>query len=271
MALQGVDISFRYGSRFRLSGASLRADAGEVVGVIGANGSGKTTFLKLLCALLPKDDGSIILDGEPIESYSANRRARHIAFVPQSYDPTFAFTVEQMVLLGRMPYRDGFGGFETDEDLAIADDAIASMDLDALRFEPVTRLSGGELQRVLIAKALCQRTGTILLDEPSAHLDISHMGSVFETIRREAQRRGIAVVASIHDLNLASAFSDSIVVMAGGRVLRQGAPVEVLRPDLLREAFGLDLDIQENVYGNAPAIRIRYEREGIDNGRGHRT
>lgn len=263
MALQGSDIAFRYGPRFQLAGASLRAEAGALVGVIGANGSGKTTLLKILCGLLPRDGGTILLDGKPIESYSASARARHIAFVPQSYTPTFPFTVEQMVILGRMPYRSGFGGFETEQDVAAADRAIALMDLESLRHEPVTRLSGGELQRVLVAKALCQQTGTLLLDEPSAHLDISHMGSVFETIRHEAQRSGTAVIASIHDLNLASAYSDSIVVVAEGRVLVQGAPSEVLRAEILRTAFGLDLDIQPNVYGDAPSVRIRYHRERI--------
>ncbi len=261
MALHGTNISLRYGRRFELKDASLRAEPGELVGVIGANGSGKTTLLKILCGLLPADAGTILLDGEPLERYSANRRARHVAFVPQSYDPAFSFTVEQIVLLGRMPYRNGFGGFETPEDLAAAEEAIGLMELDRLRHEAVTKLSGGELQRVMIAKALCQGTGTLVLDEPSAHLDIAHMERVFIMLRREARRRRMAVVASIHDLNLASAYSDSIVVMAGGRVLRQGTPAQVLEPGLLREAFDLDLDIQKNVYGGAPAIRIRYHSE----------
>jgi iron complex transport system ATP-binding protein len=267
MSLVATDISFSYGSRFRLDGASLRADDGKFVGIIGANGSGKTTLLKIITGLLPRSGGGIMLDSEPIEAFSADRRARHLAYVPQSYKPAFEFTVEQMVLLGRMPYRAAYGGFESEEDLAAADEAITLMDLERLRQEPVTKLSGGELQRVMIAKALAQGAGTIVLDEPNTHLDISHQQVVLATLRQRLRDRSLAIIASIHDLNLASIFCDSLVVMASGRTLRQGSPAEVLTDEMLRRTFGIGLDVEPGVYGNAPAVRYRYQGGGGSSGR----
>jgi iron complex transport system ATP-binding protein len=264
MSLLANDIGFSYGPRFSLHVDSFSAEAGTIVGIIGGNGSGKTTLIKILAGLLPPATGSVRLDGEPIVSYSANRRARHLAYVPQSHRPAFEFTVEHAVLMGRMPYRASYGGFESDEDIVAADEAIEILELEALRHEPITSLSGGELQRVMIARALAQGTGTLLLDEPNSHLDIAHQQKVLQIIRRACRNRGIAVAASIHDLNLASIFCDTIVAMSGGRVVGQGTPAEVLTPTLLERAFGADLDVMPGVYGDAPAIRYRYRAEEGD-------
>lgn len=261
MSLRAHDISFTYGPRFTLRVDSFKAEPGRFVGIIGGNGSGKTTLIKILAGMLDPAAGTVLLDGKPIGSYVANRRARHLAYVPQNHRPAFEFTVEQTVLLGRTPYRSAFGGFEGEDDLRAADEAIGLMELEPLRHEPVTSLSGGELQRVMIARALAQRTGTLLLDEPNSHLDIAHQQRVLEIIRRECRARGIAVAASIHDLNLASIFCDTIVVMARGTVLGEGSPAEALRPDLLEAAFATSLEVMPRVYGEAPAIRYRYQNE----------
>lgn len=266
MSLRANDIGFTYGPRFTLRVDSFTAEAGRFVGIIGGNGSGKTTLIKILTGMLPHTSGTVLLDGQPIESYSANRRARHLAYVPQSHRPAFEFTVEQTVLLGRTPYRGAFGGFESEEDIESADEAIDLMELESLRHEPITSLSGGELQRVMIARALAQRTGTLLLDEPNSHLDIAHQQRVLDIIRRECRARMMAVVASIHDLNLASIFCDTIVVMSNGNLLGEGAPADVLRPDLLRAAFGTDLEVLPNVYGESPAIRYRHQPEEVTHG-----
>ncbi|MBS1913229.1 MAG: ABC transporter ATP-binding protein [Bacteroidetes bacterium] len=261
MAIQANDIAFSFGPRFTLAVPRFTAGRGECVGIIGANGSGKSTLLKLLFGLLPLRQGTIVLDGEPLDSYSWNRRARHMAYVPQSHLPTFAFTVEQTVLMGRMPYRGMGGGFEKADDIAAAESAIQLMELEPLRHETITRLSGGELQRVMIAKALAQSTGTIILDEPNTHLDIGHQLRVLEIVRRHAQDEGLCVIASIHDLNLASIFSDRLVMMRGGTVTAQGAPADVLREGLLAETFGADMVVEPAAYGEAPAVRYRYRRE----------
>ncbi len=258
MSIQVHDISFVYGPRFTLRVEDLAVDNGEFLGIIGSNGSGKTTMLKMMAGLLPCRTGSILLDGLPLGSYSLAKRARHLGYVPQTYRPVFEYTVEQTVLLGRMPYRSVYGGFEQQDDLHAADAAMELMALEPLRHEPITRLSGGELQRVMIAKALAQETGTLLLDEPNSHLDIAHQQSVLSTIRRMTRERGLCVVASIHDLNLASICSDRIVAMAGGRVIALGTPADVLTTETLRATFGTDLVTEPNAYGRSPAVLYRY-------------
>ena len=262
MSLSAHDISFNYLPRFSLRVDAIAAEHGELVGIIGPNGSGKTTLMKILAGLLPASEGRVVLDGKPLGSYSSTARARHLTYVPQSHRPAFEFTVEQTVLLGRLPYRGGYGGFEREEDFRSADEALELMELGELRHEPITSLSGGELQRVMIAKALAQNAGTLLLDEPNSHLDIAHQQSVLGTIHGQTRRQGLCVMASVHDLNLASIFCDRIVAMASGRVVAQGTPEEVLRSDLLRETFGADLVVEPNVYGRSPAIRYRYDDGG---------
>lgn len=259
MALVATNISFSYGSRFRLDGASLRADDGEFVGIIGANGSGKTTLLKIISGLLPRNAGDVLLDGKPLQSYSPNRRARHLAYVPQSYDPVFGFTVEQAVLLGRMPYRASYGGFESADDVESADEAIAVMELEAFRHVPITKLSGGEMQRVMIARAIAQGARTVVLDEPNAHLDIAHQQSVLRMLRQRVREQSMCIVASIHDLNLASIFCDSILAMHGGRTVIQGSPREVLTEEYLHQFFAADLVVESDIYGKAPSVRYWYQ------------
>jgi iron complex transport system ATP-binding protein len=264
MSLRAFDISFSYGSRFRLDRVSLTADDGQFVGIIGANGSGKTTLLKIIAGLLPMQGGKVVLDGEPLESYNPNRRARHLAYVPQSYEPVFEFTVEQSVLLGRMPYRASYGGFEKPEDIAAAEEAIALMELEPFRHVPITKLSGGEMQRVVIARAIAQGARTIVLDEPNSHLDIAHQQSVLRTLRRRMHDHSLCIIASIHDLNLASMFCDSLMAMAGGQTLMHGDPREVLTETNLATIFAADLVVEPGAYGDAPAVHYRYRESAND-------
>jgi len=260
VSLESLDISFRYGPRFGVTGISVGVGAGEWLGIIGANGSGKTTLLRLLCGLLAPSSGSILLDGEPLDSYSPEQRARHLAFVPQSFQPAFEFTVEQAVLFGRIPHGRSYGAFESADDIAAADEAIALLEIDALRREPVTRLSGGELQRVMIARAIAQSDRNIVLDEPTSHLDIAHQQSVLEHLRSRSRSRGTSLVATIHDLNLAAIYCDRIAALVGGRLVAVGTPAEVLTESRLEEIYGVGLDVEQNVYGSAPAVRYRHAR-----------
>jgi iron complex transport system ATP-binding protein len=255
MALEANNICFRYGPRFAIEGASLHAPSGQLTSIIGANGSGKTTLMKLLGGLLPVESGTVLLDERPLDAYPPSVRARHLTYVPQSHDPAFEFTVEQMVLMGRIPWRGRFGGFENEDDLRSADEALQLLELQTLRNEPVTHLSGGELQRVMLARAIAQNTNTLLLDEPTSHLDVAHQESVLRTIRRRIESHGLAVVASIHDLNLASIYSDTIIAIADGRIIMQGTPQQVLNTDVLEQLFGTRLHVEPNVYGQSPAIR----------------
>jgi iron complex transport system ATP-binding protein len=264
MALRAFDISFSYGTRFRLDGASIQVEDGQFVGVIGANGSGKTTLLKIISGLLPHQGGSVMLDEKPLESYSHSQRARHLAYVPQSYEPVFEFTVEQSILLGRMPYRGSYGGFESAGDIAAADEAIALLELEPFRHASITELSGGEMQRVMIARAIAQGARTIILDEPNSHLDIAHQQGVLRTLRRRMRERSLAIIASIHDLNLASIFCDSLMAMADGRTLAQGHPGQVLTEENLHQIFAADLVVESGAYGDSPAVHYRYEEGAGD-------
>lgn len=261
MAIEADEIIFSYGPRFAVDRVSMSAPNGELTGIIGANGSGKSTLLKILAGILPPSSGRVVLDGNPLDRFPPGRRARHLAYVPQSHFPAFEFTVEQMVLLGRIPHRGAFGGFDNDADRSAADEAIAMMDLGELRNEPVTRISGGELQRTMLARALAQGASTLLLDEPTSHLDIAHQGEVLDVIRGRIASHSIAAVVSIHDLNLASIFSDRIIALSKGAIVHQGTPAEVLTVELLREVFGLTLHVEPDIYGNAPAIRYHNRKE----------
>jgi iron complex transport system ATP-binding protein len=261
--LQSIDISFRYGPRFGVAGISLGVAPGEWLGIIGANGSGKTTLLRLLCGLLEPDEGEVLLDGEPLSSTPPGRRARHLAFVPQSFQPAFEFTVEQAVLMGRLPHGRAYGGFELPDDVAIADLAIALRELGELRHEPVTRLSGGELQRVMIARAIAQSERNIVLDEPTSHLDIAHQQTVLDRLRTRSRARGTSVVATIHDLNLAAIYCDRIAALVDGRLVAHGTPAEVLTEERLRAIFGVTLEVEPNVYDGAPAVRYRQGRSEV--------
>lgn len=261
MAIEAQQISFSYGPRFAIDGVSMAAPNGELTGIIGANGSGKSTLLKILAGILPPSSGRVVLDGEPLESLPPGRRARHLAYVPQSHFPAFEFTVEQMVLLGRIPHRGRLGGFDSEADRSAAAEAIRLMDLDGLRNEPVTRISGGELQRTMLARAIAQGAGTLLLDEPTSHLDIAHQGEVLDVVRGRIASHDMAAVVSIHDLNLASIFSDRIIALSKGAIVHQGTPAEVLTVELLREVFGMTLHVEPDIYGNAPAIRYHNRKE----------
>lgn len=260
MLLNAQDIRFRFGSGFSLSVDRIHVGAGEFLGVIGRNGSGKTTMMRIICGLLSCDSGAILLDGQSIRSIPPARRGRKIVFVPQSHRPVFEFTVEQTVLLGRIPHRYGTAGFERPEDLDAAERAIELMNLTHLRRQSVTRLSGGELQRTILARALAQSPLVYVLDEPNTHLDIGHQLEILERIRREAKQRGAGILASMHDLNLASILCDHLILIDSGSVIAEGKPVDVLRADMLSRAFGATLEVDADAYGDAPAVRYRYDR-----------
>ena len=216
---------------------------GRVVAVVGPNGAGKSTLLRLLAGELAPTSGSVRIDGRDLKSVAPGDLARRRALVPQSTVLSFPFTVLEVVLLGAT-----VPGFATAEPraLAIAGDTLRTAGITGFEQRLFTELSGGERQRVHIARALCQlatakprpgETAALLLDEPTSSLDLSHQGAVLGETRRQAAR-GLAVLAILHDLNLAAAYADEIVLMSRGRIRASGGPAEVLRHDLLSEVYG---------------------------------
>ena len=257
---------FRYrsgdrGTRWVLSNLSLHVDSGELVGIVGPNGSGKTSLLKLLAKLLRPQSGEITLYGQSLQAATQQEVARQVAFVPQDNQPTFAFTVAETVLMGRFPHRQrsrwdyGFG-WESREDCATAWQAMATMDVAQLAERSVTDLSGGERQRTVIARALAQTPKVLLLDEPTAFLDLQHQLEICSVLRSLREGRGLTIVIVSHDLNLASQYCDRIVMLKEGAVYAAGSPGEVLRPDVLQAVYGCSVLVDAHPESGLPRITL---------------
>jgi iron complex transport system ATP-binding protein len=221
---------------------SLSIDRGSVVSVLGPNGSGKTTLLKLLAGVLRPSNGVVRLDGADIAAMSRAAIARRIAVVPQETHPAFEYTVLEMVLMGRYPHLRPFQ-LEGPDDIRLAREALASTGTAALESRDFDTLSGGEKQRVVIAVALAQASDILLLDEPTASLDLAYQLEIAALVRRLNRERGVTLVLSTHDLNLAAAVSDRVMLLAGGRVLAMGATADVLTPENIARTFQVEADV----------------------------
>jgi len=225
--LKFTHVSFRYFHDWVIEDISLEVAEGEFVGIIGPNGSGKTTLLKLADGILKSEKGSIELCGRPLEEFSRKSIAKLVAVVPQESLLVFPFRVREVVLMGRTPHLPRFS-FEGKRDLEIAERAMDMTGIRDLAGRHVESLSGGERQRVLIARALAQQPRIMLLDEPTAFLDIRHQIDIFDLIRFLCETEGLTIAAVTHDINLASIYSDRIVLLDAGKIYREGLPEEVI-------------------------------------------
>jgi len=239
LALEGVAVAL--GGRAVLAGVDLTVAPGEVVGLLGRNGAGKTTLLRVAAGTLRPDAGRVLLGGTPLAAIDRRTRARTAALVPQDTQVPFPFSAAEVVLMGRTPHL-GFLGFESARDLAVAERALARMGIAALADRNVQELSGGERQLVVVARALAQEPELLLLDEPTAFLDLRHRLEVL-TVVRECVGAGASALVVSHDLAVAARFCDRVVLLADGRVLAAGPPRDVLRPDTLRAAYGIDAEV----------------------------
>jgi iron complex transport system ATP-binding protein len=244
LALRDVSVSLR--GRPVLAHVELALAPGELLLLAGRNGAGKTTLLRTAAGLLAAGGGSVELEGRPIASLSRRELARRIAFVSQDVAVPFPFTAGQLVLLGRTPWL-GLLAFESKADVAAAEQALDRLGLGALADRSVLELSGGERQLVHLARALAQQAPVLLLDEPTAHLDLAHRALVLGCLR-ELVREGRAVLAVSHDLAAAGS-ANRVALLAEGRILAAGAPAEVIRPELLRAAFGVAADVLQTPAG----------------------
>jgi iron complex transport system ATP-binding protein len=231
-----------YQEREVLRDVDLAAHAGELVALIGPNGAGKSTLLRVLGGLLRPSSGEVTIDGIDIAALDRRRIARHIAVVPQVFETLFPFTVREIVALGRTSRLGPLGTLGADDARAVerALDDIGAADLADRRID---RISGGERQRAVLAMALAQEAGVLLLDEPTAHLDPAHQRATLDRVATLARVRGLAVVAVLHDLNLAAAFASRVVLLADGAVIREGDVGDVITPQLIKEVFGAGLRV----------------------------
>lgn len=218
-------------------GASLGVGRGRLSALVGANGSGKSTLVRLLAGLLRPSGGEVLLDGVPLSRVGARERARRVAYVPQTVSTVFPFTALEVVLTGRSPYTTRFR-FESARDLEAARAALAAVDASHLEARPVTELSGGERQMVALARALAQEPACLLLDEPSAALDLKHRAGLIRHLRRLRDERGMTALVVTHDLMLLEPAFDRVYAVLRGEVVAGGAPHEVLREDVLSEVYG---------------------------------
>mgnify|MGYP001041862425 CR=1 FL=1 len=236
LAVRSVDYSYPGGSRV-LDGVELDVGPGDLVALVGANGSGKSTLLRLVAGLRAPDAGTVRLGEDLVHALDARERARRVAFLPQGVHPVHALTAREIVALGRHPHRTSAWSGETESDARAIDAALEACDVTAFAPRAFDTLSGGERQRVLIAGAIAQGGEMLVLDEPTAALDLPHQIAVFDLLRAQA-RAGTGVLLATHDLNLAAAFADHIVLLDGGRVLAQGTPDVVIRRDVLGSVLG---------------------------------
>jgi iron complex transport system ATP-binding protein len=237
IALEAVTV--RYGERIVLRDLDLAVDPGERAAVIGPNGAGKSTLLRAVTGLVEPAAGRVLLDGEPVRRLDRGAVARRIAVVPQVAALPFSARVEEVVALGRVPHEDPIRGTRPADRAAVAA-AIDRVGLGNLLGRDARELSQGERQLVLVGLAVAQSAPTMLLDEPTIHLDLRHQVQTMELLVDLNERDGTTVVAVLHDLALASAFFPRLILLAGGRVAADGAPADVLAPDRIREVFGVD-------------------------------
>jgi iron complex transport system ATP-binding protein len=240
--LQARNITFGYNRQPLLYDVSLRIDAGEMVGLLGPNGSGKTTLLRLLSGIFQPQQGEVLLNGRDLRRWGRRGVAQRIAVVPQELHMPFAFTVEHMVGLGRMPFVRSFMGTSGRQDQTIVQDALAASGVAELADRVFNELSGGERQRVMIAMALAQQPLVLLLDEPTSHLDIRYQIETLALVQRLNRERGVTVVAAMHDLNLAARYFPRLLLFQRAIVADAG-PAEVLEPGLLGRVYGINVRV----------------------------
>jgi iron complex transport system ATP-binding protein len=238
-------VSFAYGAVEVLSAISCEISAGEIVGLLGPNGSGKSTLVRLMSGVRSPRAGRVIYAGRDLQSYSRDELARSIAVVPQETTIELPFSVLEVVLMGRSPYLGRFG-FERAHDLAVAQRAMEQTGVTSLATREIHALSGGERQRVILARALAQEPRVLLLDEPTAFLDIKHQVAVYDLIKQLSRKQGLAVVAILHDLNLAALYCDRLALLKAGRVFCQGTPDQVLTYVNIKAVYETEVYIDLN-------------------------
>ncbi len=247
------NIDFAYDGRAVLSDVSFSAGEGDFIGVVGPNGSGKTTLIKLLSRVLKPRSGKIEIAGEDISRIPNRRLARIAAVVPQETNVLFAYTVAEIVLMGRYPYL-GALSFERGEDVAVAQEAMETTDVAQFADRLISQVSGGEKQRVVIARALAQEPRIMLLDEPTAFLDLKHQVEIYSVLQKLNREKRMTILAVSHSLNLAAQFCRRIIMLDKGRIAADGTPSEVLTGENIERVFEVKVRITRDESTGAPQV-----------------
>ncbi|MBI2757665.1 MAG: ABC transporter ATP-binding protein [Chloroflexi bacterium] len=254
------NLSVNYGARRVLHDVSLDVQSGEVVALIGPNGTGKSTLIRAVSGVIPIQSGCVRTNGDDFRSLTHIQRARYLAVVPQAVSLPPAFTAWETVLLGRTPYL-GFLGQPSGSDESIARRALERVNALEFAERRVGELSGGEAQRILLARALCQSTPILLLDEPTAHLDLQYQVSLLKLVYELAHHDHLAVLVALHDLNLAAHYADRVALLVGGKMKALGTPREVLTSELISDAYCLPVQVVEHPLTGGPLVLAESTRK----------
>jgi iron complex transport system ATP-binding protein len=260
MVLEALEVSVNYGERVAVAGVNLRAEPGKITAIIGPNGAGKSTLLRALNGALLPSSGEVLLDGEPLRLLARRVVGRRIAVVAQEADLRFPVTVTEFVLGGRFAWSSvSAWGWETERDVSVAGDVLRETELEDFDARLMSELSGGERQRAVLARALATEAGILLLDEPTANLDLAHQATLLQLVRARCDQRGASAVIVTHDINLAAEFADRVLLLLKGRMLAIGSPQEVLTHELLREVFEIKVLVDAHPLTGAPRITPVHE------------
>ncbi len=247
------NLRFAYGSTPVLRGISAAFDAGEFIAFVGPNGAGKSTLLKILAALLRNHSGTVEFSGRPLASYSPREVAQRVAFVPQETRVMFPFSVGEIIMMGRLPHRQN-GLFESARDMDRAHLAMQLTDTLSLASKNFNQLSGGERQRVVLASALAQDPGVLLLDEPTVYLDLKHQIKFYDIVEKLNSERGLPIISVTHDVNLAARYARRMIAIREGQFVADGLPEEVLTPQNLYDIFEITASVIKRPDGRGSYI-----------------
>lgn len=258
--IQVNDLGYRYNHQWVVKGVSFNLYPKELVGLIGPNGSGKTTLLKCLDRILVPQEGRILWDGKPLSRFPQKRIAQNMALVSQESFLFFAPTVLQTVLMGRYPYLKGFQ-FEGHKDLRLAEAAMDRTQIGHLAQRSLSELSSGERQRVYLARALCQEARLLLLDEPTAFLDIQHQVNILDLVCRLNLEKDLTILVASHDINLTAQYCQRLILFRQGQIETIGKPAQVIKEETIEKVFGTRVFVDQNPFTQTPRITLMAGRE----------
>jgi iron complex transport system ATP-binding protein len=258
--LEAKNVSISYGRRQAVVNVSLRISPGGMTAIVGANGAGKSSLLRALNGAIQPSQGAVLLDGKPLSFFARRAIGRRIAVVTQEALLAFPVSVLEYVLGGRYAWAgSGTWGWESERDLEIALEVLQQTELEKFSARLMNELSGGERQRAVLARALATEAGILLLDEPTANLDLAHQASMLKLVRAHCDERAAAAVIVTHDINLAAEFADNIVLLKSGHMIAAGKPREVLTEGLLSEVLEIKVLVDAHPLSGAPRITPAYE------------